>query len=86
MSLSVKPSLEKCLKLKWPLFVVYEEATKDIVDYSPFSKLTAETSCSARNSKYGPASHNFASWERYLFILDQHEKHLAQLAEIETRL
>jgi hypothetical protein len=86
MGAAVRPSLEECVKRKWDVYVVYEEETKDIVDYHPFGKINAETSCSARNSKYGPLTHNFAKWDRYLFILDQHEKHLAQLAEIETRL
>lgn len=86
MGLSAKPSLEDCVKRGWDVWVVYEEETKDIVDYHPFGKVSCEISCGARNSKYGPLSHNFAPWNRYLFVLDQHEKHLAQLAEIETRL
>ena len=86
MAFSTKPSLEDCVKRGWDVWVVYEEETKDIVDYHPFGKVSCETSCDARNSKYGPLSHNFASWDRYLFVLDQHEKHLAKLAEIATRL
>ena len=86
MRVSSKPSLEDCVAYRWDVYVVYEEETKDIVDYYPFGKTTAEVSCSSRNSKYGPLSHNFASWEQYLFILDQHEKRLAKLAEIETRM
>lgn len=86
MGVASKPSLEDCVKRKWDVYVVYEEETKDIVDYYPFGKTSAETSANARNSKFGPLSHNFASWDRYLYILDRHEKHLEQLKEIETRL
>jgi len=80
------PPLEECLKKKWPVFVVYREEDKEIVAYWPFGESFAKESASARNNKEGPLSYNYASWERYLYVLERHERHLEKLEEISRRM
>ena len=46
----------------------------------------AKGSAEIRNNKEGPDTHNYASWEKYVVIRDNYNRHLAQLEEIEKRL
>ncbi len=80
------PSIEDCLKRKWPVYVVYRESDKEVVGYWPFGESFARESAQSRNNKEGPLSYNYAKWDRYLFVLERHERHLEQLEEISKRL
>ena len=81
-----QPSIEECLQYKWPVYVVYREADKEIVAYWPFGETFAREAAASRNNKEGPLSYNYAKWDRYLFVLERHERHMEQLEEISKRM
>jgi len=78
--------LESAIDAGIPVYVVYKLDTKEIVDWYSFGQKLAENAAESRNNKFGPETHDFAEWKSYVHIRDQHEKHLAQLEEIERRL
>lgn len=80
------PSIEDCLKRKWPVYVAYRESDKEIVGYWPFGETFAREAAQARNNKEGPLSYNYAKWDKYLYVLERHERHLEQLEDISRRL
>jgi hypothetical protein len=86
MSLRQTKTIEECLNLNWPIHVVYREEDKQIVEWWPFGDKLAQTGAEQYNAKFGPDSHSYAVWDRYVFIRERHEKHLKQLEEIERRL
>lgn len=79
-------SVEKCVKLGWPVHVVYRNEDKEVVKCWPFGKEHARIDADARNSKEGPETYQAAEWGRYLLILARHEDHLKQLEEISRML
>jgi len=86
MNLSKTMSIEEALEKNYPIHVVYEYDTKEIVGWYAFGEKLAQLEASDRCAKNGPDTYNYAKWERYAFIRDKHEKHLRQLEEIESRL
>ncbi len=79
-------SVEKCVKLGWPVHVVYRTEDKEVVKCWPFGKEHARSDADARISQDGPATYLGADWGRYLLILARHEDHLKQLEEISRML
>jgi len=65
----------------YPIYVVYTSDTKEIVDWYSFGEKMAESSTRARNNKVGPDTHNYGLWDNYVIAREQHEAHLADLAE-----
>lgn len=86
MNLSKSKTLESALNLGHEVFVTYREDTKEIVDWYVFGEGLAKGSAEMRNCKQGPETHNYASWQKYVVIRDNYNRHLAQLEEIEKRL
>ena len=86
MNLSKTQTLEDAVSKDIPVYLVYKEDTKEILEWWPFGEGLARSSADMRNSMHGPDSHNYASWENYVVIRDRHNQHLKQLEEIERRL
>ena len=86
MNLSKTTSIEDAIEKNYPIYVVYETTNKEIVEWWPFGEKLAQAGAETRCSMHGPDSHEYASWEQYVFIRDRHERHLRQLEEIERRL
>tara|TARA_A200000159_G_scaffold116394_1_gene109841 strand:+ start:2331 stop:2588 length:258 start_codon:yes stop_codon:yes gene_type:complete len=79
-------TLEDAISKNIPVYLVYKEDTKEILEWWPFGEALAKSSAGMRNSMHGPESHNYATWDKYVLIRDNHNKHLKQLEEIERRL
>jgi len=86
MNLAKSNTLEDALNVGHPVFVTYREDNKEIVEWWVFGEGLAKGSAEIRNNKEGPDTHNYASWEKYVVIRDNYNRHLAQLEEIEKRL
>jgi len=79
-------TLEEAVSKNVPVYLVYKEDTKEILEWWPFGEALAQSSAKMRNNMHGPDSHNHASWKKYVVIRDQHNRHLKNLEEIERRL
>lgn len=86
MNLLQTTTLENALEKNYPVYVVYETSSKEIVSWFAFGEKMAQIDAETRCNKNGPESHDYTSWDRYVFIRDKHERHLRQLEEIERRL
>ena len=86
MNLAVTNTLEGALNVGYPVFVTYRENNKEIVEWFAFGEGLAKGSAEMRNAKEGPDTYNYTSWEKYVIIRDNYNKHLIQLEEIERRL
>ena len=86
MNLAKTTTLEQALERNYPVHVVFETTNKEIISWYAFGEKMAQVDAETRCNMHGPESHESAPWERYVFIRDRHEKHLAQLEEIERRL
>ena len=67
------------------MHIVYETTNKEIISWYAFGEKMAAVDAETRCNKHGPESHEYAPWERYVFIRDRHEQHLKKLKEIESR-
>ena len=86
MKLSSINTIDGALDKGYPVFVTYKADSKEIVAWYPFGEKLAQGESESRCAKNGPDTYESAPWERYVFIRDNHEKHLRQLEEIERRL
>ncbi|OUU26846.1 MAG: hypothetical protein CBB97_06945 [Candidatus Endolissoclinum sp. TMED37] len=86
MNLAVTNTLEGALNVGHPVFVTYRENNKEIVEWFAFGEGLAKGSAEMRNAKEGPDTYNYTSWQKYVIIRDNYNKHLMQLEEIERRL
>lgn len=86
MNLMKTTTLEQALEKNYPVYIVYETSNKEIVSWFAFGEKMAQLDAETRCNMNGPESHDYAPWERYVFIRDKHEQHLRQLEEIESRL
>lgn len=86
MNLAKTMNLEEALEKNYPVHVVYEYSTKEIVGWYAFGEKLAELDAENRCNRNGPDTYSFAKWEQYVNIRERHQKHLAQLEEIERRL
>ena len=68
------------------LYVVYEEATKEVVETWPFGKRMAELGAETRNNSQGPDKFNSCSYTQWILVREKHNRHLAMVAECESRL
>ncbi|MDA9993042.1 hypothetical protein N9E09_00065 [bacterium] len=69
------------VKKGYPIFVVYTSDTKELVDWYPFGEKMAKTAAESRNNKVGPNTHTYGSWQNYTVAYNNHQRHLADLAE-----
>jgi len=86
MNLSKTMSIEEALEKNYPIHVVYEYDTKEIVGWYAFGEKLAQLEASDRCAKNGPDTYDYAKWEHYVNIRDRFEQHKRQLEEIERRL
>ena len=77
MNLSKTQTLEDAVSRDIPVYLVYEEDTKEILEWWPFGEGLARSSANMRNNMHGPDSHNYASWPRleqeynYLLLINE---------------
>ena len=86
MNLARTNTIECALDKGYPVYVVFETDTKDVVEWWAFGEALAKGSAETRCNKHGPESYDYADWPTYEKILARHEAHLRQLEEIESRL
>lgn len=76
MNLSKTQSLEVAVTKGYPLYVVFDAYTKEIVNWFAFGEKMAQVDASDRCAKSGPDTHEFAEWKKYVNIRAAHQLHL----------
>jgi hypothetical protein len=80
MNLAKTMSLEVAVTKGYPIFVVFDAYTKEIVNWFAFGEKMARVDASDRCAKSGPDTHEFAEWKAYTIIRDAHQRHLDDVA------
>jgi hypothetical protein len=83
---SVNLELNVCIKNNWPVFVVYEDETKELVGWFAFGEMHAKNDAQSLNNKEGPDKYCSCSWEKYLLLRDQHNRNQAHKADMASRM
>lgn len=77
--------LEECLAKKWPVSVVYEDETKELIKWFAFGDMFAKNSASALNNSEGPDKYVSASWEKFLAVRDSFNRNQEYKRHMESR-
>ena len=79
MNLLKTNTLEAAVDNGYPVYVVYKSDSKEIVDWYIFGEKMAENSSKSRNNKFGPETHEYAEWAKYMVIRERHAEHMADV-------
>lgn len=86
MNLRSNISMKEAIEKNCPVYIVYENESKEIVSWYAFGEKLAKVEANDRCAKFGPDTYDYAKWEQYVKIRDRFEQHKKQLEEIERKL
>ena len=79
MNLAKTTSLETAVEKNYPVYVVYNAETKELLNWFAFGEKMAQLDAADRCSKTGPDTHDYAEWSKYVIIRERHAAHVADV-------
>lgn len=76
MNLAKTTSLETALEKNYPVYVVFDSVTKEIVNWFVFGEMMAKIDAADRCAKSGPDTYDYAEWPKYVIQREQYQAHL----------
>ena len=76
MNLAKTTSLEAALEKNYPVYVVFDAVTKEIVNWFVFGEKMAQIDASDRCAKNGPDTYDYAEWSKYVIQREHYQAHL----------
>lgn len=79
MNLLKTQSLESALEKNYPVYIVYNSETKELLNWFAFGEKMAQMDAADRCAKSGPDTHEYAEWSRYVNIRERHSEQMADI-------
>ena len=79
MNLAKTNTLESALEKNYPVYIVYDAVSKELLNWFAFGEKMAQLDAEDRCAKNGPDTHDYAEWSQYVKIRERHAAHLADV-------
>ena len=79
MNLTKTQTLENALAKNYPVYIVYNSETKELLNWFPFGEKMAKMDAEDRCAKSGPDTHDYAEWSSYAKIRERHAEQMADI-------
>jgi len=76
MNLAKTTSLETALTKNYPVYIVFDAVTKEIVNWFAFGEKMAQLDSEDRCAKSGPDTYDYAEWSKYVVQRDKYDAHM----------
>ena len=76
MNLARTTTLEMALEKNYPVYIVFDAVTKEIVNWFAFGEKMAQVDAADRCAKNGPDTYDYAEWSKYVVQRERYQAHL----------